>query len=302
MNFSFQENILFMDSWPALKTPDHVDDTVLVELCSSIGITLQELMSNVGSLREKLHKHPKVFHDKARNVFEVMNILCGELTSQKNSVEALKRDVARLESSEREKDLDNVVLRRNIVLLYEAAANSITEIENRKAALVGSNLVAGDLEMTLNPATIGEAGLPFGGQNHLSSEEFIKAIADKLLSTVKDFAMMRTEFEDGNLKEMKITIAKMQRELQEKDIQRDRICSELVGQIKEAEAAARRCSLDVQSAETRIFDMEQQVQAVKEERGLLEERLKELRDEQATFLESKDRVLAAKDQGQFCQV
>lgn len=291
-----------MDSWPALKTPDHADDTVIVELCSSIGITLQELMSNVGSLREKLHKHPKVFHDKARNVFEVMNILCGELTSQKNSVEALKRDVARLESSEREKDLDNVVLRRNIVLLYEAAANSIMEIENRKAALVGSNLVAGDLEMTLNPATIGEAGLPFGGQNHLSSEEFIKAIADKLLSTVKDFATMRTEFEDGNLKEMKITIAKMQRELQEKDIQRDRICSELVGQIKEAEAAARRYSLDVQSAETRIFDMEQQVQAVKEERGLLEERLKELRDEQATFLESKDRVLAAKDQGQFCQV
>ncbi|KAL9439839.1 hypothetical protein AB3S75_018663 [Citrus x aurantiifolia] len=291
-----KENILFMDSWPALKTPDHVEDTVIVELCSSIGITLQELMSNVGSLREKLHKHPKVFHDKARNVFEVMNILCGELTSQKNSVEALKRDIARLESIETEKDLDNVVLRRNIVLLYEAAANSIMEIENRKAALVGSNLVAGDLEMTLNPATIGEAGLPFGGQNHLSSEEFIKAIADKLSSTVKDFAMMRTEFEDGNLKEMKITIAKMQRELQEKDIQRDRICSELVGQIKEAEAAARRYSQDVQSAETRIFDMEQQVQAVKEERGLLEERLKELRDEQATFLESKDRVLAAKDQ------
>lgn len=291
-----------MDSWPGSKAPDYVDDTVMAEVCSSIGITLQELMSNVGALREKLHKHPKILHDKASNVFKVTDILCGELTSQKNSFEALKRDIARLESIEKEKDSDNVVLRRNIALLYEACANSIMEIENRKAGLVGSNLVAGDLGMTLNPATIGEAGLPFGSQTHLSSEEFIKAIADKLLSTMKDFAMMKTEFEDANLKEMKITIANMKRELQEKDIQRDRICSELVGQIKEAEAAARRYSLDVQSAETRIFDMEQQVKVVEEKRGLLEERLKELQDEQAILLESKDRVLAAKDQGQFCQV
>ena len=84
------------------------------------------------------------------------------------------------------------------------------------------------------------------------------------------------------------------------------ICSELVAQIKGAEAAAQSYLQDLQSEKSRVYDMEQQLKVMEEERSLLEQRLKELQDDQATLTELHDRVkslsdeLPAKDQGQFC--
>ena len=79
------------------------------------------------------------------------------------------------------------------------------------------------------------------------SEECIKTLTDRLLLSAKGFASLKTEFLDANQKEMKATITNLQRELQEKDVQRDRICSELVKQIKDAEAAANSYSQDLQA-------------------------------------------------------
>ncbi|KAK3213021.1 hypothetical protein Dsin_017727 [Dipteronia sinensis] len=198
--------------------------------------------------------------------------------------------------------MEIVVLRRNIALLYEACNNSIMDIVNKKAELVGNNSVFGERGMSLNPVTSVDGDLPSGGQSLFNSEEYIKAIAGRLSSTLKDFAVTKSENVEGNLKEMKGTIADLQRELQEKDIQKDRICSELVAQIKGAEAAAQSYLQDLQSEKSRVYDMEQQLKAMEEERSLLEQRLKELQDDQATLTELQDRVkslsdvLPAKDQ------
>ncbi|KAL5850053.1 hypothetical protein ACOSQ4_008066 [Xanthoceras sorbifolium] len=299
---SENKKFLFNDSWSGLDVPDHLDDSAIVEVCSFVGASLQELKTDIGALKEKLHKHPISLQERASNLSKMMEILRGELTSQKRSLEAMKRDFMHVESVEKEKDMEIVVLRRNIALLYEACANSIMEIVNKKADLIGNSSIIGERGISLNPVTSVNGELPSSGQAHFNSEEYIKAIADRLSSTLKDFAITKTENIDGSLKEMKATIADLQRELQEKDIQRDRICSELVSQIKGAEAAAQSYLQDLQSEKARVYDMEQQLKVMEEERGLLEQRLKELQDEQSTLTELQDRVkslsdvLPAKDQ------
>ncbi|KAK0572554.1 hypothetical protein LWI29_033410 [Acer saccharum] len=299
---SQNKNLLSMDSWSGLDVPDHLDDGAIVEVCSFVEASLQELKTDVVALKDKLHKHPISLQEKASNLSKVMEILRGEMNLQKKSFEALKRDFTHVESVEREKDMEIVVLRKNIALLYEACNNSIMDIVNKKAELVGNNSVFGERGMSLNPVTSVNGDLPSGGQALFNSEEYIKAIADRLSFTLKDFAVTKSENVEGNLKEMKATIADLQRELQEKDIQKDRICSELVAQIKGAEAAAQSYLQDLQSEKSRVYDMEQQLKVMEEERSLLEQRLKELQDDQATLTELQDRVkslsdvLPAKDQ------
>ncbi|KAI9192366.1 hypothetical protein LWI28_021802 [Acer negundo] len=301
-NSQNKQNLVSMDSWSGLDVPDHLDDSAIVEVCSFVEASLQELKTDVVALKDKLDKHPISLLERASNLSKVLEILLGEMNLQKKSFEALKRDFTHVESVEREKDMEIVVLRRNIALLYEACNNSIMDIINKKAELVGNNSVFGERGMSLNPVTSVDGDLPSGGQALFNSEEYIKAIADRLSSTLKDFAVTKSENVEGNLKEMKATIADLQRELQEKDIQKDRICSELVAQIKGAEAAAQSYLQDLQSEKSRVYDMEQQLKVMEEERSLLEQRLKELQDDQATLTELQDRVkslsdvLPAKDQ------
>ncbi|XP_044464834.1 COP1-interactive protein 1 isoform X4 [Mangifera indica] len=292
-NSEHREKLLSVDSWLGPKVPAYVDDSIIVEVYSSVGCSLQELKTDFGVLKEKLHRHPIALHDKASGLSKAMEILSREMSNQINLFGALKRDVMRMESIEKEKDMEIVSLRRNFTVLYDACANSIMEIQNRKAELTGNTLVVQDLGMNLNPASFVD-GLSFGGQTHFS-EECGKAIAENLLSAVKDFAIMRTEVVEGNLEEMKITIANLQRELQEKDIQKDRICAELVSQIKEAEAAVRSYSLDIQSSQTQVYDMEQQMKIMEEERSLLKQRVNELLDDQASLVELQDTVKSLSD-------
>ncbi|KAK2661353.1 hypothetical protein Ddye_007886 [Dipteronia dyeriana] len=301
-NSQNKQNLLSMDSWSGLDVRDHLDDSAIVDVCSFVEASLQELKTDVVALKDKLHKHPISLQERASNLSKVMEILRGEMNLQKKSLEALKRDFTHLESVEKEKDMEIVVLHRNIALLYEACNNSIMDIVNKKAELVGNNSVFGEQGMSLNPVTSVDGDLPSGGQALFNSEEYIKAIVDRLSLTLKDFAVTKSENVEGSLKEMKATIADLQRELQEKDIRRDRIFSDLVAQIKGAEAAAQSYLQDLQSEKSRVHDMEQQLKLMEEERILLEQRLKELRDDQATLTKLQDRVkslsdvLPAKDQ------
>jgi len=120
---------------------------------------------------------------------------------------------------------------------------------------------------------------------------------------VKEFFSIKGDITEGEKKEMKVMISNLQKELQEKDIQRERICMELVSQIKEAESAVTSYSLDLQSSRTRIYDLEKQVDVMEEERELLKQRVKELQDGQAISADLQERVrsltdvLAAKEQG-----
>ncbi|KAF2283561.1 hypothetical protein GH714_011987 [Hevea brasiliensis] len=101
---------------------------------------------------------------------------------------------------------------------------------------------------------------------------------------------------------MKITISNLQKELQEKDIQRERICKDLVSQIKQAEAAATSYSRDLESSKSQVHDLEKKVDMIEVERNILEQRVKELQDQQTISTELQEKVrsltdrLNAKDQ------
>lgn len=250
-----------------------------------------------------LHKHSAIFHEKAGNLSKLMGSIHRDMSSQKESFEAMRQDIRLRDSVGKEKEMEIAALRRNISLLYEACTSLLMEIENRKAEVVTKSVAVRDLEMNLKAAAFGDGGLPFGGERNFSSEEHVRAMAEKLLLAVKEFACLIGEIREGNQKEMKITISNLQEELQEKDIQRERICKDLVNQIKQAEAAATSFSLDLQSSKSCVHDLERKVEILEDERNLLEQKVKELQDQQTISTELQDKVrsladrLNAKDQG-----
>ncbi|KAG6649425.1 hypothetical protein I3843_07G207200 [Carya illinoinensis] len=285
-----------MDSWSDSKTHGQLDEDVF-GIYNFVMHHLHEFVTEIGDLEEKLRKHSVSLHKQNSSLSNLVAAVHGEMTSQKESVESMKRDIIRIESVKSEKDMELNILQRNIAVLYEACASSVMEVENHRLGLVGNNMTAGEVGLNLKSTAFAD-----GGQAHFYSEESIRNMADRLVLAVRNFASLKTETIVGNGKEMKITIANLQKELHEKDIQNERICSELVSQIKEAEAATRSYSLDLQSSQTWVHDLEEQVEAIERERNLLKQRVKELQDAQVASTELEDRirsytdVLTAKDQ------
>jgi chromosome segregation ATPase len=214
-----------------------------------------------------------------------------EITSQRESCENMKKEVSK-------RDLQLVALRENIAHLYESCINSVTALENGKAELVGEKVELSDLGINLETPSFDDE----------TSEECIKTMADRLWLAANGFTSIKTEFLDANQKEMKATVTNLQRELQEKDVQRDRICADLVKQIKDAEAAANSYSQDLESLRMEEHNLKKQVEVIEEEKKILEQRIKELQDRQGAAAELEDKVrsqtglLAAKDQGGLCMI
>nr|KJB06194.1 hypothetical protein B456_001G002300 [Gossypium raimondii] len=287
-------NFQSTDTSSIANIQEPVDDNAIVEVCSSIWHHLQDLTTEITALKEKFIGCSKSLHEQGYSLWNLVGILHGERNSQKESFEAMRRNIMHLESIGKEKDMEMVVLRRNVGLLYEACANLVLEIENGKAELLGNSSTTADLELA--------GALALGGQNRVLSEEQIKTMADKLLSTMKDFLSMQYQIAEGSQREMKITVENLRKELQEKDIQKDQICAELVGQTKLAEAAAMNYSRDLQLSRTLVHDLEKELEVVKEENKSLQQRVKELQDVQANSVELHDRVksltdvLSSKDQ------
>ncbi|XP_057423267.1 trans-Golgi network-localized SYP41-interacting protein 1 isoform X3 [Lotus japonicus] len=272
------------DSWPDFSSIDHHDYNNVVEIFHLFGNQLKEFLEVVGYLKERIDMHSSSALEQDKSLFKLMADIQREITSQRESCETMKKEV-----SERDREL--VALRGNILYLYEACINSVSVLENGKADLVGKMFDSSNLGINLKA--------PFSDE---ISEELIKTMADRLLLSAKGFASMKTEFLDANQKEMKATITTLQRELQEKDVQRDSICSELVKQIKDAENAANSCSQDLQSFRTQESNLKKQVEVIESERKILEQRVTELQDRQGAAAELEQKVrsqtgmLAAKDQ------
>lgn len=292
-----------METWPVANLQDPMDDNAIVEVCGLLWHHLQDLRTEIAALKEKLIVQSKSLQEKGHGIWNVLEILHREKNSQKESFETMRRNIMHLESVGEERDMEILVLRRNIAFLYEACANSVLEIENQKAELLGNNLGTADLGTKMKPVILADGVRSLSGQNSVSAEENIKTMADKLFSTVKDFLGMKAEITEGSQREMRITIANLQKELQEKDIQKDRICMELVSQIKLAEASATNYSRDLQSSKTRVYDLEKELEVMREEQTSLQQRVKELENVQANTVELQDRVksfadvLSSKDQG-----
>nr|XP_025659602.1 uncharacterized protein LOC112755613 isoform X4 [Arachis hypogaea] len=245
---------------------------------------LQEVLVEIGSLKERITIHSSLMLEQDKNLSELMASIEKEMTIQRESCEAMKQKVTN-------QDGELVALRGSIDYLCEACISSVNEIENGKAELVG-NKVESDPGINLMLTSFGDG----------TSEERIRTLVDRLLMAAKSVATIRTGFSDANHNEMKATITNLQLELQEKDVQRERICSELVKQIKDAEASANSYSQDLQSLKIQEHNLKKQVEVIEAERKILEERVNELQEKQriAAELEEKTKsqtdLLAAKDQ------
>lgn len=297
-----KENFMSVESWSDINLRDNINENDLIEICSFLQQSLYELVTDVGSLKERVHIQSVSLHEEVKNLSEIMGMFCREITSQRESFEVMKRDLMHLKSTAQEKDMGVFVLQNNISVLFEAFANSVAEIEKTKAEMIGNTLVSGNLGMDFNQATLADGGILLNEKDRFSSKELIKSVADRLLLAVREFTNMNAGIVEGKHKEMKIQIADLRKALQEKDIQKDRICMELVDQIKEAEALGRTYKSDLQSSNARLHDLEKKLEVTEEERNLLDQRVRAMEDEQATVAEVHERVrsltdmLAAKEQ------
>ncbi|XP_077238464.1 nucleoporin isoform X2 [Tasmannia lanceolata] len=256
------------------------DDSVIIDLLGLAVHGLQECMSRNDSLKRRCHTHSINFDQQAIRLPKIIETIQREITFQEESSESIKQDITRFELLKKEKDSEINMMRRNITLLYEACISSISEIENREAHMVGQA----------------------DGGTFSITEECVRTMADDLLSSVKGLTDRLAVHEEGNQKELKATILHLQKELQEKDIQRNRICAELVTQIKEAETTARSYLVELDFAKNQVHNLEQQVEVMKNERDLMETRVNELKYLEASSEQLQERIksltgiLTAKEQ------
>lgn len=277
-----------------------MDENVATEIHSLVH-QLEESMKEIGALKEMIDGHSVSFHKQSDSLSKILGVLYREVNSQKELVQALKWDVQQSESVAKDREMEGDILCRNIAMLFEACTSVIKEVDERKGELMGHDLTSGNLGMEIISTTPDQ--LSHAGKTHLLSEESVRKIADRLLLAVREFIGFKAEMLDGSLKEMKVSVANLQKELQEKDIQKERICMELVGQIKEAEATASRYSIDLQASKDQVYELEKVTEQMDSERKVLEQRLREMQDGLSISDELRERVrlltgsLAAKDQG-----
>ncbi|KAG9135217.1 hypothetical protein Leryth_013519 [Lithospermum erythrorhizon] len=246
------------------------------------------LTQGIGSLRGQFYNHLELVHEERSVLADVLGLIHCELNSQKESCESMRRDIQRLESVEIEKDSKMLNARKNFSLLVEACTNTVTEIYNFKTELVGR----GDSRVNISPKTteFTEETLLF------SSEDGVRAIQQQLLSAVKDLTSMQAETSEINLKDTRSTIHNLQKDLQEKDIQAERNCMQLVQQIKEAEAIAKKYSQELQLSQGHVEDLQMEVREMEEEHNELEKRIKDLQDKETASIEYKGIIQSLTDE------
>ncbi|KAF2283560.1 hypothetical protein GH714_011986 [Hevea brasiliensis] len=180
-NLGNKGNFMFVDFSSETNMLEHLDDDFISEVCSS----LQEFIKEIAAVNKMLHEHTATFHKQASSLSKLMGSTCRDMSSQKESFEAMKQGVKLIESNGKEKDMEIVTLRRNIALLHEACTRSLMEIENRKAEVVAKSLAARNLGINLKQQLMVMVA-SLGGESYFSSEEHVKTTAEKLLLAVKD--------------------------------------------------------------------------------------------------------------------
>ncbi|KAJ0802335.1 hypothetical protein HanPI659440_Chr03g0127871 [Helianthus annuus] len=257
-------NALFKSFFDS-KTEELHNDNTIDDLWRFVGSHMQDAITKIDSFEEKLQSHSKSLHEEAIHLCETVPTLFKEITSLKHSLESANEEIAQLESTGKQNETENVMLRKYISVLYEACKNSVFEIQKSKGEMVSDDSFVED------------------GETVSVSEEGVTSIVNRLLSAVKDYHSNQTENVEVKLKEMKATISNLQKELTEKDVQKDRISVELVSQIKRAEAAATGHLQELESSKARINDL-------KDHCNMLEQRVKELEGQESVLVELHEKV------------
>ncbi|KAI3909489.1 hypothetical protein MKW92_042271, partial [Papaver armeniacum] len=265
------------------------DDSRVIEVFGIVGYGLQDCIREIDDLSERLYKHSMSSDQQAKGLFKVMESVYRDIGLQKDSFELMRSNISNLESAAKEKDTSIISMRENFKLLYEACNNSIFEIENCNAHIGGNGLPSGVRGVDLKlPISID--GRESVDKNAPFTEERIRTMADTLLLAVKELTSFELGTVENSQKELKTTISNLQNALQEKDVQGNQICTELVNQIKEAEAIANKYLIDLESSKTQVHNLEKQVEKLQREQIALESRLKELQDVETSSKELHDRI------------
>ncbi|KAF5190548.1 nucleoporin [Thalictrum thalictroides] len=277
-----------------MKMQENFDDST-IDVFHIVCHALEECTKEIDTLREKCYKHSVSCDHQAKKLSKAMENVHKELASQKESLESTKRDFTFLESMRKEKDTEILLMHRKIALLYKACMRSILEINNQKAQLVRDGvLVDGKKDMNkLLPAMV--EGQESIDEQTCFSEESIISAADTLLSAVKDLTNIQAGMVTNGQKELKVTISNMQKELQEKDIQKNRICAELVSQIKKAEADAKNYLVDLQSSKAQVGNLEKHIEALEQERNVLDLKIKELQIGETSSIQLQEKIISLND-------
>ncbi|XP_074296166.1 uncharacterized protein LOC141623914 isoform X2 [Silene latifolia] len=289
-------NKRFKDFWSrnsmlSNEVQDEVDDSIGFKISKAAEQHLKQLTEAIGEFKDRVHSRSMSLRTEVDQFIDAVTTMLGVVDSQRNSLELVKSQKIHLESIMNERDMEGAVLRKSLSLLYEACCRSITEIKNRKAQLNGQSLASADLSVNLPSLTSFEGGF-FDGSSLSSSEECIKALTEILIEAVKDFVHIESEDRESRTKEMRSIVLDLQKELQEKDIQRERICMELVGQIKEAESTAANYFRDLRSAHEYAHELESKTETMGKEQTLLEQRIIELQQEHVSSIELGKKVKA----------
>ncbi|KAL8521692.1 hypothetical protein ACS0TY_011996 [Phlomoides rotata] len=252
-------------------------------------------VTQIGSLREQLQNHSRLLQEESSRLSEVVMNIHREFTSHKELCDTLKRNVKKLQSDEKDRESELHILQGNISLLYETCASAISKLENYKDHVSRNALASRAPERNLKSQTQIEGGNSLIHDSHIFSEESIRSMCDKLLLILGDFISMKNELMEVGQGEMKNTIMNLQKELQEKDIQRERICMELVNQIKGAETNAKNHLHDLQQARAQLHDSQKNLDVMKEEHQVLEQRMKELQDQETNSIDLQQKVNSLTD-------
>nr|CAD1825448.1 unnamed protein product [Ananas comosus var. bracteatus] len=243
------------------------DDSSIVEHVATVHNAVIECMSEFDHLKRNVDHHTSSIDQHAMRLLKSVEFVQTKVASEKEKTVSLKRDLLGLESRMKEKEAESFSTQKNLSLLYEACSTSLAEI--------------GSL-------TSGESLRNTGHLISLTDNE-IRLIADRLMATIKGISN-------------KSEITELQRQLQEKDIQMNQICTELVSQIRDAETVAKKFSVDLDYAKEKIHNLEKQIEAKENDKRILEQRVKELEGMEALSTElqvkfkSLTDVLTAKDQ------
>ncbi|XP_068639120.1 trans-Golgi network-localized SYP41-interacting protein 1-like isoform X2 [Aristolochia californica] len=283
-------NLVGEVKFPAVRTLTELklkDGTFMADLFAAIGCGLQECLKAVDLMMEKCKKFVTAFDGQAAQLPKIMEAID---SLHKEATESFKGENTRLQTLLMENNAEISLLHGSISLLYEACVGSIMEIENKKVCETG---------MTVKFPVLLD-GTDSSSEHRVSlTVDFIRTVADTLSLSVKTLI---SKVEVNNEKELKTTILSLQKEIQEKDIHGNRICAELVKQIKDAEATAKNYLVDLQSAKAQAQRLEEQVERMKSEQDFLQRRVNELKNEENASKElqvkvnSLSDIVAAKDQ------
>ncbi|KAJ8538790.1 hypothetical protein K7X08_030086 [Anisodus acutangulus] len=277
-----------------------------LRVTDSCGLTFAEpenkvFNKEIGSINQKLNRHSHLLHEEAARVTEILRTIHEEISYHKQHSNSLKTDVMRLESNQKEKDAELLTVQRHNAMLYEACTTLVMEIESRKSQLVGNSLASGASRINSVYQSLAD-GNDLAEKTDRFPEEGIRSVVERLFMAVKDIMSVQSDITEFGQKDMKAAISNLQKELQEKDIQREKICAELVSQIKEAESISKSYSQELQIAKSQMGDLHRMVKLMEEERDSMAHRIKELQDQESNFADLQLRVksledrLAAKEQ------